>query len=270
VSHQVNEFQDEQFALVCERMAEGETLSAICKEADTPSRATFLRWVKNDTGRTKAYQLARQAQADFYFDQIKDLAFDSSNDTVVNERGTAVCNHEWVARTRVKVDSLKWIASKLDPVKFGDRMPEAIAAKEMDAEQQQQIADQNKITRIERIILRGVVAGDMKQEADGNWVPTDAADLRAQIAELKAQLAGRNDPAPTPPPALIEYDPGLPRRMDSEIATRLVRLIRDHVPVDGNRDPAAVLDEILIVCRNALQIHFGPTGELMEISLASA
>jgi len=66
---------------------------------------TFLRWMANDDGRRKQYQVARQAQADFFFDQIKDLAFDSSQDTIVNERGTEVCNHEWVARLRVKVDA---------------------------------------------------------------------------------------------------------------------------------------------------------------------
>jgi hypothetical protein len=85
--------------------------------------------------------------------------------------------------------------------------------------------------------------------------------LRARIAELEAELAGQN-PA-SKPPALLEYDPGLPKRMNTEIASRMVRLIQDHVPIDGSRDHAAVLDEILIVCRNALQIHFGPTGELL-------
>jgi len=268
VSLQTTETQDEQFALVCDRMANGETLTAICKEVGTPSRATFLRWVKNDDDRRKQYQLARQAQADFYFDQIKDLAFDSSNDTMVNERGTAVCNHEWVARSRVKVDALKWIASKLDPSKFGDRMPEAIAVREMETEQLQNLAAR-PVQKIERLI---VSPGD-KMDAQGNWVHTEASDLRARIAELEAELAGKKDATPKPP-ALLEYDPGLPKRMDTEIASRLVRLIRAHVPVDGRRDPAAVLDEILSVCRNALQTHFGPDGELRsrvdEMSLAAA
>jgi hypothetical protein len=69
---------------------------------------------------------------------------------------------------------------------------------------------------------------------------------------------------------LLEYDPGLPRRMDQDIARRMVALIRDCVPVDGRRDPAEVLDECLSVIRAALRQHFGPTGEIINLDPAIA
>ena len=57
--------------------------------------------------------------------------------------------------------------------------------------------------------------------------------------------------------------------MDQDIARRMVALIRDCVPVDGSRDPAAVLDECLKVIRNALRSHFGPSGELFDLGAAA-
>jgi hypothetical protein len=262
---QITEFQEEQFHTVCERMAEGETLSAICKDGDLPSRTTFLRWVRNDDSRKRAYQLARQAQADFYFDQIKDLAFDGARDTITNDRGSAVCDHEWIGRSRLKVDSLKWLASKLDPIKFGDRMPEVVAAKQLDVDEQKQIADTRQIRRIERHVVQ---PGDVTM-VNGVWVdnPKGDAHLRARIAELEAELAGQREPK-TKPPALLEHDPGLPRRLDSEIAKKMVALVRGYTLRD-QRPPEAILDECYTVIRNALSIHFGPTGEPMEI-LATA
>jgi len=101
-------------------------------------------------------------------------------------------------------------------------------------------------------------------------VSRDGADgLHARIRELEAELAGkRPEREATLAPRLLEHDPGLPRRMDSEIASRLVRLIRDYVPVDGGRDPESILDEVLSICRAALIAAYGP-GEPME-SLAPA
>lgn len=267
MNQQISEFQEEQFAIVCERMADGETLSAICKEADTPSRATFLRWVKNDTARSKAYQLARQAQADFYFDQIKDIAFDSSEDALVNQRGTVVANHEFIGRSRVKVDALKWIASKLDPVKFGDRMPEAIAAREMELDAQNQLAEQNKATRVERIILQGVRA-EVEFDDNGKRFPNSATALRERIAELEAQLAGRGEPLDRHP-ALLTQDPGpLPSRADRDIASQMLRLIKDYVRRD-QRPPETVLDEVLSACRKAMLADYGP-GEPVDFGTPPA
>lgn len=258
-------FTDEIFETICERLAGGKTLLQICRDPEMPSRETVVRWTRNDDARRRQYDEARKDGTDALADELVDIAWDTSNDTSVTERGTPVANHEWIARSRLKSETIRFLLMKLNPRRYGDKLPEAIEAREMEIAVQSQLAEQNKITQVEKIELVGVESADLDE--NGNPYPNSAAGLRARIAELEAELAGQN-PAPKPP-ALLEYDPGLPKRMDSEIASRLVRLIRDHVPVDGRRDHAAVLDEILIVCRNALQSHFGPTGELVDLWAAA-
>lgn len=253
-------FTDEIFETICTRLENGEVLRAICSNDEMPDRSTVLRWIAADDGKRRRYDAARQACVEFWSDEIIQIATDGSRDTVTDEKGRAKCDHEWVARSRLRIDTIKFLMTKINPLKWGDKLPEAAAARQMEIDAQMLIAaaPPQKIG----IELIGVAAGSAEVDERGNPLPNSATALRARIADLEAELAGRN-PA-SKPPALLEYDPGLPKRMDAEIASRLVRLIRDYVPVDGRRDPAAVLDEIMTVCRNALQIHFGPSGELMD------
>jgi hypothetical protein len=253
-------YTDEIFATICDRLAAGETLSQICRDPDMPARTMVIRWTKLDDERRRKYDLARQDGMDVLADQIIDISWDTSNDTTTTERGTAVANHEWIARSRLKVDTIKFLMSKINPARYGDKLPEAIQARRIEAEEQQAYAAASQITKIERIELIGASPGEFVQDEHGDWVPdpNSKEKLQARIAELEAQLANRNTPSPPKPPALLTYDPGLPKRMDQQIARDMVALIRDTVPTDGSRDPASVLDEVLHVCRGAIREHFAP------------
>ena len=84
-----SEFSQEVVTAICERMAEGETLRKICSDPEMPSRNTVLRWVKNDDGFKKQYETARQACMDWYADEIVNIAWDTSNDTIEGNSGPA-------------------------------------------------------------------------------------------------------------------------------------------------------------------------------------
>lgn len=245
-------YSTEIFDGICDRLANGELLNAICKDANMPDRATVYRWIKVDDDRRRKYDLARQHCMDALSDTILDIAWDASKDTTTTERGTPVANHEWIARSRLKVDTLKFLMAKINPMRFGDKLPEAIQARRIEREEHEQFAV-NPVQRIERIILCGV------EDLDANGQPIIAGDaaLRTRIAELEAQLAGKST-APASPPKLLTFDPGLPRRLDKQIASDMVAMIRESVPVVGDRDPATVLDEVMSVCRDAIQAHFSP------------
>lgn len=254
-------FTDEIFETICQRLENGRVLRAICADEEMPDRSTVLRWIAADDGKRRRYDLARQACVEFWSDEIIQIATDGSKDTIIDEKGRPRCDHEWVNRSRLRIDTIKFLMTKINPLKWGDKLPEAAAARQMEIDAQNQIIAAPR--RIEHVIVSPVF------DDDGTMIhPDDAVRLRARVEHLEMKLAGREQAVPAPP-ALLMYDPGLPKRMDAEIASRLVRLIRDHVPVDGNQDPAAVLDEILIVCRNALQIHFGSTGELVDLGAAA-
>src|SRR5215207_954372 len=100
-----SDFSDEIFDVICDRMAEGEALGIICKDADMPSKTTFLRWVQKDTSRQNRYQIAREALMDHYAEEIIAIAWDTSQDTIDRENKPPLCNHEWINRSRLKVDT---------------------------------------------------------------------------------------------------------------------------------------------------------------------
>lgn len=107
------------FQTICERLAFGESLRAICQSAGMPSVWTVLRWVREKPGFAQQYAHARELQAEFYADSIVNIA-DAAEDPQL---------------ARLQIDARKWIASKLLPKKYGERhVPEA-AVKDPEAQE---------------------------------------------------------------------------------------------------------------------------------------
>jgi hypothetical protein len=67
---------------ICNRIADGESLRAICDEADTPDKATIFRWLAAEQHKDfcKQYIRARETQADSLVDDILSIADDARND----------------------------------------------------------------------------------------------------------------------------------------------------------------------------------------------
>lgn len=89
-----------------------------------PKYSTIYKWLKNNESFAKQYARAKEDQADFLADEILEIADSSEKDTmqIVGKNGELieVENKEWVNRSRLRVDSRKWVASKLKPKKYGD------------------------------------------------------------------------------------------------------------------------------------------------------
>ena len=114
-------------ARICERLADGESLKAICSADDMPNKATVYLWLTKHPEFSDMYARAREDQADTLADEIIEIADDSRRDTITDERGNEVCNTEWINRSRLRVDARKWIAAKLKPRKYGERVDHTLA-----------------------------------------------------------------------------------------------------------------------------------------------
>lgn len=55
-------------------------------------------------------------------DEIIDIADASEGDVIVDEDGRRLIDNEAVQRARLRVDSRKWLLSKLVPKKYGDKI----------------------------------------------------------------------------------------------------------------------------------------------------
>jgi len=246
-----SEFSIEVMTAICERMSDGESLREICdKDSNLPARRTILRWVKNDDAAKKIYDEAQQDRMHWYADEIVKIAYDTSSDTITGPEGERKCNHEWIARSRLKVDSLKFLMAKLAPRTYGDKLPEVDEQKRMEVTWQgQQIEAQPKLTRS---IISPI------HDDDGNIINASDPDaLCKRIAELEEQLAKR-DGKSTEPPRQITYDPGpLPQRLNDAIRMRFARMIQDNIADANSRDPEQVLDEVLSACEETLRTKYG-------------
>ena len=107
---------------ICERLASGESLKSICDSDDKfPEPQSVRRWAIADTdGFSAKYAQARQVGYERMAEEILEISDDSSQDTQFTEQG-AKADNEWINRSRLRVDTRKWLLSKCLPKIYGDR-----------------------------------------------------------------------------------------------------------------------------------------------------
>ena len=105
-----SEFSQETADYICEQLIEGRSLRSICSDEGAPSASTVCRWLSSNEEFRKQYAHARELQADALFDETLDIADDKAVDAVE------------VQRARLRVDTRKWMASKLAPKRYGDKL----------------------------------------------------------------------------------------------------------------------------------------------------
>lgn len=111
---------------LCAQLADGVSLRTVCLSDDMPNKRTVFRWLRTNEEFCHQYEIAKAECADSYADEIVDIADDGSNDyiTRTNKDGSEyeAVNTEHIQRSRLRVDARKWVASKLKPKKYGDKM----------------------------------------------------------------------------------------------------------------------------------------------------
>ena len=121
-----SEFSQEKADAICERLADGESLRSICSEEGFPSQPTVFRWLAANESFRKQYAHARDVQADVLFDEILEIADDGRNDWMAahgeDEGSGWKENGEAIRRSQMRIDARKWMAGKLRPKKYGDKL----------------------------------------------------------------------------------------------------------------------------------------------------
>lgn len=99
---------------ICERLANGESLRRICLTPDYPRQATVFRWLTAHEEFREQYRVAREAQADTLADEIIDIAD--------GKRGEYEDGDADVQRDKLAVHARQWVAAKLKPRVYGDKL----------------------------------------------------------------------------------------------------------------------------------------------------
>ena len=108
--------------LICRRMAGGMSLRQACADDGIPPASTVRGWVVDDVdGFAERYARARMLLAEHWADELVDIADDSASDWIQTSDGERL-NSDHVQRSRLRVDTRKWIVSKMLPKVYGDKL----------------------------------------------------------------------------------------------------------------------------------------------------
>lgn len=92
---------------ICEKLASGDSLRAICEADDMPHEATVRGWaIENREGFYTQYTRAR------------DIGLDCMADRVLTDADTATD----ASLGRLKMDARRWYLSKMAPKRYGDKV----------------------------------------------------------------------------------------------------------------------------------------------------
>lgn len=101
-------------------------LKTLCeRDPNLPDHSTIYDWIARHKEFADFYARAREAQAQILADEITEIADDGRNDWMtlnVGGKSVKAVNKEVVQRSQLRVDARKWLLSKLQPKKYGDRL----------------------------------------------------------------------------------------------------------------------------------------------------
>ena len=82
------------------------SLRKFCAQDGMPSAGLVCQWLAEDRAFCEQYTRARERQADGFFDEIVDIA-DTEEDP---------------QKARVRIDARKWVAGKMRPKVYGEKL----------------------------------------------------------------------------------------------------------------------------------------------------
>jgi hypothetical protein len=102
------------------------SLRSICDSIESaPTAKTFWAWMETDIGLRDRYTRAKDQQLEVLADQLVDLADTDricEKVTIKADGSREVTILDQVERTKVQIDTRKWLLAKLNPKKYGDRL----------------------------------------------------------------------------------------------------------------------------------------------------
>jgi hypothetical protein len=95
-------------AEICDRLATGETLTAICRGSEMPTLQTVYRWLDENEAFAEDFETARHHAADWLADECLWL--------LKNE------GHDSLELLRLRIETRQWLCGVLYPERYGKRV----------------------------------------------------------------------------------------------------------------------------------------------------
>lgn len=112
---------------ICRRLADGESLNAICKDDEMPAESTVRSWALDQDHPIAAnYARARELGYLKMADEMLEIADDGTRDYTQRENKDGepytVVDQDHISRSRLRVETRKWIVARMLPKIYGDKI----------------------------------------------------------------------------------------------------------------------------------------------------
>jgi hypothetical protein len=105
---------------ICARLVKGESLRK-ASAAEGVCASSVLEWTEKNPAFGEQYAQARARGYQLLADEIIEISDDSEGDVIDTENGPRT-DTERVARAKLRVDSRKWMLSKMLPKVYGEKI----------------------------------------------------------------------------------------------------------------------------------------------------
>lgn len=110
---------------ICTQITEGKSLRAICSQEEIPCISTVIRWLRENKDFQSQYTQAKDDQADTLADEILHIA-DNTKPGVITKTfadgSVETREQDMTEHRKLQIDARKWIAARLKPKKYGDKV----------------------------------------------------------------------------------------------------------------------------------------------------
>lgn len=104
---------------ICEQLALGKSIRTVCASSDMPAMSTFFMWLRQKPGFSEQYARAKEEATEAMAEELQDIADDSFNVIV---GGGDKSDSARVQAYKLRIDTRKWLMSKMKPKKYGDKL----------------------------------------------------------------------------------------------------------------------------------------------------
>ncbi|MCK5605287.1 terminase small subunit protein [Candidatus Pacearchaeota archaeon] len=111
--------------IICKEISKGRSLRSVLRDKGMPEAHTFYAWIDDNKERLQQYACACEDRAESIFEDILSIADNPLEGVVIetDDHGrTKEKKGDMLGHRRLQVDSRKWILSKMQPKKYGDKL----------------------------------------------------------------------------------------------------------------------------------------------------
>lgn len=112
---------------ICDNLSNSSIgIKTLCEMNDHwPACATLFRWIQSNDVFREMYRRAKESQVELLVSEMLEIADDGTNDLMTIVKGNAeyeMENKEVTNRSKLRVDTRKWIAERLLPRVYGSKI----------------------------------------------------------------------------------------------------------------------------------------------------